>query len=141
MYALALTTTVVLACLSLLHVYWAAGGVAGIDSVIPTVDGKRTLDPSPLASVVVATALAVAAAVVFASTGTLRSVAPMWFVRVGLVVLAMVFLARAIGDFRMIGFTKRIRDTRFARMDYLVFSPLCASLSIACGTLAVYGTP
>ena len=139
MILLALTTTFVLAGLSLLHVYWAAGGTVGFDSVIPTVDGRRTLDPSMFASTVVATALAIAAAVVFASTGMFRSVAPTWLVRTGLLVLSLVFLARAIGDFRTVGFTKRIRASKFARMDDLVFSPLCTCLAAACGLLAVYG--
>ena len=136
MSILAILTTLLLAGLSALHMYWAFGGRWGMESVIPTIDGRRTLNPSPLASVVVALALAVAAVVTLGSTGILRSLAPAWLVKAGLVVLTVVFLARAVGDFHTIGFTKRVRDTRFAHLDSRYFAPLCACLAVACAMLA-----
>src|SRR5262245_36137668 len=117
MTVLAVVTSVVLLALSLLHVYWAAGGRRGSDAVIPPVGGRRTLHPSAFVTLVVAAALAVAAAITLGSTGMLRAVAPGWLIRAGLVVLSVVFGARAVGDFRLIGFTKRVTDTRFARLD------------------------
>jgi hypothetical protein len=50
--------------------------------------------------------------------------------------IAAVFALRAIGDFRYIGFFKRIRDTRFARLDTLAYSPLCAVLAVLIGIAA-----
>ncbi|MBX3325917.1 MAG: DUF3995 domain-containing protein [Nitrospira sp.] len=44
--------------------------------------------------------------------------------------LAVILLLRAIGDFRLVGFWKRIRKTRFARLDTAVSSPLCLVLAI-----------
>jgi hypothetical protein len=58
-----------------------------------------------------------------------------WLVRVAMDALALVFVLRAIGDFRLVGFSKRVRGTRFARLDTLVFSPLC--LAIAAGVLVI----
>jgi hypothetical protein len=139
MIGLAIVTTLVLASLSLLHVYWALGGRWGMASVIPTQSGRRAFTPSPGMTVLVAVALAVAAALTFGATGALRTIAPSWFVRAGLGVLAGVFLLRAVGDFRVIGFSKRVRDTAFARMDTTVFAPLCAGLAVACGMLAWLG--
>ena len=124
------------AALSALHVYWAVGGRRGLGAVIPTVDGRRTLNPSPLATIVVAVALALAAAITFGATGMLAAVAPAWLIRCGLVVLTVVFGARAVGDLRLIGFTKRVKGTRFARLDTWVFAPLCVGLAAACGALA-----
>jgi len=48
-----------------------------------------------------------------------------WFTRA----LALVLLLRAIGDFRLVGFFKRIRGSRFARLDTVLYSPLCLALS------------
>jgi len=141
MNVLAVLTAVVFAALSALHVYWAVGGRRGMGAVIPTVEGRRTLNPSALATIVVAVALALAAAITLGATGILAAVAPAWVIRSGLVVLAVVFVARAVGDFRLIGVTKRVRDTRFARLDTFVFVPLCIGLGAACATLAWLADP
>ncbi|WP_367946795.1 DUF3995 domain-containing protein [Leptospira santarosai] len=46
------------------------------------------------------------------------------------VLLSAMFLFRAIGDFRLVGFFKKIRGTKFAKNDTAFFSPLCLLLSI-----------
>lgn len=43
--------------------------------------------------------------------------------------LAAALLLRSIGEFRALGFFKRVRSTPFARMDTWVYSPLCLLLS------------
>lgn len=50
---------------------------------------------------------------------------------VATVALALIFAVRAIGDFRYVGFFKHIRGSRFARMDTMCYSPLCAALSLS----------
>ncbi|HPG26670.1 MAG TPA: DUF3995 domain-containing protein, partial [Myxococcota bacterium] len=62
---------------------------------------------------------------------------PPWVARVGIWALAVLFALRAIGEFRYVGFFKRVRDTRFARLDTLVFSPLCATIAILSIALAL----
>jgi hypothetical protein len=49
--------------------------------------------------------------------------------------LAVILLVHAIGDFRVVGFFRRICDTRFARLDTTVYSPLC--LIVVIGTAIV----
>ena len=51
--------------------------------------------------------------------------------RWALVVVAVVLLLRAVGDFRLVGFFKKITGSRFARLDTLVFSPLCVVLGLS----------
>jgi len=58
------------------------------------------------------------------------------FVEIAVWLIAAVFALRAIGDFRYVGFFKRIRDTRFARLDTLAYSPLCAVLGVLSGIAA-----
>jgi hypothetical protein len=141
MRVLAVGTALVLLSLALLHIYWAAGGRLGLGSVIPTVGGKPVFSPSVWATLAVAAALIAAAAVAFGATGALRPIAPAWIVRSGLVVLTLVFLARCIGDFRLIGLSKHVHDTAFAQMDTFIYSPLCGLLALCCGALVVLGDP
>jgi hypothetical protein len=138
---LAVGKALVLLSLALLHIYWAAGGKLGMASAIPTLGGKPVINPSVWATLAVAAALAAAAAITFASTGALQPMAPAWIVRSGLVVLTLVFAARCIGDFRLIGFTKQVHDTAFAQMDTFLYSPLCGLLALSCCALVVLGDP
>lgn len=49
---------------------------------------------------------------------------------------AAVLVLRAVGDFRLVGFFKRIRGSRFARLDTLLYSPLCFALGAALALMA-----
>ncbi|NOU12295.1 MAG: DUF3995 domain-containing protein [Nitrospira sp.] len=116
--------------LSLVHVYWLFGGRVGQLAAIPEIDGTPVFQPSTLSTCVVAIGLALCAVVIAATAGILRL--PLshtvfaWLTRA----LAVVLLIRAIGDFRVVGFFKRICDTHFARLDTTVYSPLCLALAI-----------
>ncbi len=125
----------VFAGLSLVHVYWLFGGRIGLRAAIPELDGQPLFQPSALAMLTVAIGL-VLCAVVIAGTARvlmlpLSQTVLAWMTRA----LAVIFLLRAIGDFRLVGFSKRICDSRFARLDTVVYSPLC--LAMAIGTAIV----
>ena len=45
-------------------------------------------------------------------------------------------VGRAIGDFKYVGFFKRVRGSKFARMDTLVYSPLCLLLALGVARVA-----
>lgn len=45
-------------------------------------------------------------------------------------ILIAVFLLRAIGEFRYVGFFKRVKDTQFANLDTRYYSPLCLIISL-----------
>ena len=49
--------------------------------------------------------------------------------------IAMLMFARAIGDSNLVGFFKEVKDSKFARLDTWVYSPLCVVLGA--GLLAV----
>ena len=44
--------------------------------------------------------------------------------------------ARAIGDSELVGFFKEVRDSKFARLDTLFYSPLCVVLGAGLLVLA-----
>jgi hypothetical protein len=126
---IALLVAGVYALLSALHVYWAAGGRWASVGVVPHVDGVAVFKPSTTASLLVAVALAAASTLVLCGAGLLPWPLPDSLLRPALYVLGALFALRAIGDFRLVGFFKRVRGTRFARLDDWLFAPLCAALA------------
>ena len=122
--------------LSALHVFWAAGGRAGGAVAIPRQGGEALFTPSPLATLAVAVALAAAAATVAAAAGWFGARGPTRAGRVLTAVLAVIFLARAVGDFRYVGFFKSLGDDPFRSWDTWLFSPLCLAIALAALTVA-----
>lgn len=125
----------VLVALSVLHVYWGFGGRLAWLSVLPEVESRPLFVPTAAQSFAVAVGLAIAALILGASAGLISVPVSNGLLRIGSYGVATVFALRAIGEFRHVGFFKRNRGTRFARMDSLLFSPLC--VLIAAGALLV----
>lgn len=127
---IAVALIAVFACLSLVHVYWLCGGRVGRLAAIPEMDGKPIFHPSAWATLVVAIGLVLCALLIAATAGVLTlplsHAVLSWLTRA----LSVVLLLRAIGDFRFVGFFKRTRNSRFARLDTAVYSPLCLALAI-----------
>jgi hypothetical protein len=129
----------ILLALAGIHVYWVAGGKAGRGAAIPSNAGRPVLKPSPFATALVAAVLCVMAAFVALHIGWLRVpflAGDSVIVRGCAWLIAAVFALRAIGDFRYVGFFKAVRDSRFARLDTLAYSPLCACLALLTGIAA-----
>jgi hypothetical protein len=127
----------VFAALGLLHVAWAFGGRLAGSAVIPaTADGKPTFAPGPFSTLAVAVALFAAAALVTWRGGWWQLPLPFVLARAGCWLLAVLFLLRAVGEFRYVGLFKRVRGTRFARWDSRLFTPLCLVISVLTALLA-----
>lgn len=130
--SIASTLVAVFLSLSLVHVYWLLGGRAGQLAAIPERDGKPVFQPSSVATLAVAIVLALCALLIAATGGLLTLPLPdavsVWLTRG----LALGLLLRAIGDFQLVGFSKRVRHTQFARLDTAVYSPLCLVMAIGC---------
>jgi hypothetical protein len=94
------------------------------------VAGRPAFRPGRLASLAVAAALFAASFLVLAR-GPLAGALPPELGAIGAAGVGVVFLLRAIGDFRLIGVFKRVRGTPFARWDSRLFSPLCVALGLA----------
>ena len=128
--ALGAIVAAVYGALAAVHLVWAAGGATG-GSAIPTIDGRPTFTPGRATTLAVALALAAAAVTVMLRVGLLDSPIPPAVVRVGTGLLGLAFVLRAIGDFRLVGFFKTVRNSRFAINDTRFFSPLCLGLGSA----------
>jgi hypothetical protein len=134
---IALVVASVFVVLSAIHAYWAFGGRAGMGAAVPEFNDHPAFVPSALATFAVAVALALCALLVAASAGLILSNVPARWVTWLAVVLALALIARAVGDFHLVGFFKRVRGTRFARLDSAVYAPLCLVLGAAVFYVAI----
>ena len=128
---LAFIVVVVFVALAAIHAYWALGGRTGKLAAVPELNNRPAFVPSTLATFAVAIALALCAVLVAASAGLVVSSPPAAWVTWLAFLLALVLIARAVGDFRLVGFFKRVRGTAFARLDSTVYAPLCLVLGAA----------
>jgi hypothetical protein len=135
---------VVLGCtfvaLAAWHFYWAAGGRRGKRAAIPEIRDVPAFAPSPYATAAVGFVLALCAVLVVAQAGLLAIIAPRPLLSWLCDALALVLLGRAVGDFRLVGFFKRVRGSDFARLDSIVYSPLCLALAAGVFAVAIGGT-
>jgi len=136
--ALAAALVTVLLLLGAVHLYWAFGGRVGAAAAVPEVGGKPAFRPGRSATLLVAALLAAAA-----GTVGLRALAPpgpgvlRLLGSLGVWTLCAVFALRAAGDFRTFGLFKTVRESRFARLDTLLYTPLCLAISLGCLAVAL----
>jgi len=50
----------------------------------------------------------------------------------GTLVISIIFIARTIGDFNIVGLFKKQKTGEFAQMDSKVYVPLCLFISLSC---------
>lgn len=123
--------TVIFFLLSLIHFYWAFGGRLWYDDVLPTNSrGTQKLNPSTTAGLIVALGLLFFALITIGNGGLFNRYIKMVYFRYGALLISSIFLLRAIGDFRFIGFFKIVKHTRFGANDTQFFSPLCLFISL-----------
>ena len=128
--------TAILACIAALHAYWALGGQWGSANAVPTINNRKVFSPTPFQTWIVCGFLIAAAIVVAGRAGWLESASATILGDIGIWVIAVVFLLRAIGNFRTFGFAKAITGTSFAHWDTWLYSPLCLTLSLLSLALA-----
>ena len=112
--------------LALLHFGWALGMKWGFDASLPTnEEGERVLNPKTRDSIIVGIGLALFA-IFYSARSQNISLAPnatidsiiSW-------IIPSIFLLRAIGDFRYLGFFKKIKHSKFGKTDTRLVIPLC----------------
>ncbi len=127
----AIFNTILLGLISFIHFYWLLGGKWGGDAALPTsADGKLALQPRIFETLVVALGLLFMALLHTYKVGLVELNLPSWIDTYALRIIAFIFLIRAIGEFRYVGFFKKIKSTKFARLDTRLYSPLCLLLSL-----------
>jgi hypothetical protein len=135
---ISIALAVLLLLLAALHVAWAAGSRLGDSVVIPKVSGRPLFTPSRGATLLVAGALLAGSFLALAQGHLVPALLPDWVVQWIAFAAGTAFLLRAVGEFRLVGFFKRVRDTAFARWDTWCFSPLCVLMGSAFWYLALH---
>ncbi len=121
-----------LIALSYIHVYWAFGGRWGGAAAVPIKPGGEALfRPRTTETIAVAVLLLIACVSLLIQAGIARFMDANSYIRVICVLCAAVFFLRAIGEFKYLGFFKRVKNTKFAVNDTKYYSPLCLFLSLA----------
>lgn len=123
---------------ALFHFYWAFGGKYGLMSAGPSLKGGEDFIPGGILIFTVAVML------LGLSVLAIQLVSPVKMLKdyihyIGYLVSA-IFIIRAIGDFKYVGFFKKVYNSNFATLDTKYFSPLVLFLGISYGILAAYGT-
>lgn len=122
----------ILLLLSALHFHWAFGGSFGFEAALPTTtDGKRVLNPKKIDSAVVGFGLLFFAIIYFLKSSATNFELPSLISDYGLWLIVVIFFARSIGDFKYVGFFKKVKGTDFANMDNKFYAPLCLFLAIS----------
>lgn len=116
--------------LAIIHFNWVIGGKWGFDKALPTNEkGERILNPRKIDSAIVGFGLVGFGLFYLWQSGVIQLDLPAWVMYVGWLIPA-IFILRAIGEFRYIGFFKKIKTTDFGKMDTQLYSPLCLFIGV-----------
>jgi hypothetical protein len=121
-----------------IHFYWLFGGKWGLSKALPTKkEGEKALNPPLFATLLVGFVLLFFSIHYGAYIFDIFNFTPPWFYKINAWFIPIIFMLRAIGDFRYVGFFKKIKHTEFAQADSRLFSPLCLFIGIS-GLILVF---
>ena len=116
--------------LSGIHFYWGLGGKWAADAAIPTNENHvKLMNPGLMACFIVGSGLLSLAILSLIQARLLNIELPEIVIYIFRIFIIIFFL-RAIGDFRYVGFFKKIKHTTFGQLDTKYYSPLCLLISI-----------
>ena len=118
--------------LGAIHFYWGIGGKWGSTQALPQNlnNGVPLFIPGIVACFGVALGLLGMAVFTLNQASFISLNLPNILNQYGMYVIGAIFLLRALGDFKYVGFFKSIKNTQFGRMDTQFYSPLCLYLGI-----------
>ena len=117
--------------LACLHMYWGLGGRWGADAAVPVNErNEKMIKPKMRECFIVALWLLIFAFFVLIRSRILPLHLPFALLNYGMWIIAILFIVRAIGEFKYVGFFKKIKTSRFAELDTKYYSPLCLFIGI-----------
>ena len=115
------------------HFYWAFGGKFFLDKVLPTKGGKLLFSPGSFLTFIVGVVFIgfsyITYLLYYSNKDSLYLQYLGW-------ALFLMFTLRAIGEFNLIGFFKKIKSTEFSQYDTKYFSPLFIYLALVFAILS-----
>ncbi len=132
-YIITFANIALFAIISAFHFYWALSDrEVDLNYVIPHVDGKPVFVPTRLGSASIGVLLLGASVLILLNAYNFAPFIPGILYKGALGALSVIMLIRAVGDFKLIGFFKKIKSGKFADMDTKFYSPLCLYLCFSC---------
>jgi hypothetical protein len=123
--------SLIFVALAAIHIYWAVGGKSRASASIPTNEkGIPVMKPGFMDCLAVAAGLFCFGVFVLLRSEILFLSLPGWLFNYGLWLISAIFFFRAIGEFKYVGFFKKIKNTRFGQMDTKYYSPLCLLIAV-----------
>jgi Protein of unknown function (DUF3995) len=117
--------------LGLIHFNWAMGGKWGIDQALPTKEnGERVLNPKKIDSGIVGFGLTVFGFFYLFRSELMQFHLSNGIVEYGSWIIPAIFILRAVGDFKYVGFFKKVKRTKFGKLDSKLFTPLCLAIGL-----------
>lgn len=131
MSKLALVNAFIFLSLSLIHFYWAFGGQWALKDSVPYKEkGEKLLNPKKFDCAIVGLGLLLFSSFYLIVSGQVSYPLPEWVMKYGGWGISIIFILRAIGDFKYVGFTKKLKTTEFAAKDTQYYSPLCLMVGL-----------
>nr|WP_288932106.1 DUF3995 domain-containing protein [uncultured Allomuricauda sp.] len=128
---LSILLSLILIGLGMIHFNWVIGGKFGFVETLPTKEnGERVLNPKKIDSAIVGIGLIAFGFFYVLKSGLIEYNLPEWIIKYGSWIIPIIFLLRAVGEFKYVGFFKSVRKTDFAKLDTKLFSPLCLIIGI-----------
>src|SRR3546814_20759315 len=106
------------------HIYWVMGGGSGMDATIPTDgNGRKLFRPGRGITLVVPLGLLAFSICNLAFAVWLHIGIEPIYIRYGILLIAITFILRAIGDLQYMGLSKRHKQSPLARWDPWLYKP------------------
>ena len=117
--------------LSILHFYWSLGGKWALANAAPSIEeGKPLFVPGKIASAAVGFGLFLFASFYALNDGIISFDLPSHLLSIIGWIIPAIFILRAIGEFKYVGFFKKVKNTGFGRLDTKIYSPLCLFIGL-----------
>ncbi|PKV48215.1 uncharacterized protein DUF3995 [Aquimarina sp. MAR_2010_214] len=117
--------------LGIIHFNWVAGGTFGFEASLPTKEsGERILNPKKIDSAIVGFGLIAFAFFYVLKSGLIDYDLPEWILKYVKWIIPSIFMLRAFGDLKYVGFLKKVKHTKFGKLDTKLFSPLCLIIGL-----------
>ncbi|WP_442600012.1 DUF3995 domain-containing protein [Neobacillus sp. D3-1R] len=125
-------TSLIFIFIGMLHVYWAFGGSWGVNSALPTKDDNKlpVLRPRMFGTLFIGLLCFFASVLLLVQINLFSFIESSPFSKWLCMAGGVVFLLRAIGEGKYVGFFKKIKHTKFAKQDTAFYSPLCVWISL-----------
>jgi hypothetical protein len=129
---LSILLSVILFGLGMIHFNCVIGGKFGFAESLPTKEsGERVLNPKRIDSAIVGFGLTAFGIFYLFKSGLIQYNLPEWIMNFGSWIIPLIFLMRAGGEFKYVGFFKKVKKTYFGKLDTKFFSPLCLIIGLA----------